>query len=65
MGNLSHMFPTAPGLDRDLGSVGMLLECLGEGPCSMEFSEYYKHPRCDVQGKCKSLCSFITQIIVV
>lgn len=42
MDDFSKIFPTAPGLDQDLGSVGMMLEScdkhLGE---SVEFSDYY------------------------
>ncbi|XP_017770136.1 PREDICTED: inositol hexakisphosphate and diphosphoinositol-pentakisphosphate kinase 2 isoform X14 [Nicrophorus vespilloides] len=43
MGNLSHMFPTVPGLDQDLENVGILLDTTDKetGPGSMEFSEYY------------------------
>ncbi|XP_076259063.1 inositol hexakisphosphate and diphosphoinositol-pentakisphosphate kinase isoform X5 [Rhynchophorus ferrugineus] len=39
---LSKIFPTAPGLDNDLGSVGMTLDTLDkEISGSIEFSEYY------------------------
>ncbi|XP_018562040.1 inositol hexakisphosphate and diphosphoinositol-pentakisphosphate kinase isoform X2 [Anoplophora glabripennis] len=40
--NLTKIFPTAPGLDQDLGSVGMLLDSFDKDISgSMEFSEYY------------------------
>lgn len=39
---LSKIFPTAPGLDNDLGSVGMTLDTLDkEISGSIEFSEFY------------------------
>lgn len=41
MDNLNRIFPTVPGLDRDLDSVGKLLEMDREISGSMEFSEYY------------------------
>ncbi|XP_019865972.2 inositol hexakisphosphate and diphosphoinositol-pentakisphosphate kinase isoform X2 [Aethina tumida] len=42
MDKITSIFPTAPGLDQDLGSVGgMLLDMDREISGSMEFSEYY------------------------
>lgn len=35
------MFPTAPGLDQDLGSVGILLENDFPGDDSIEIAEFY------------------------
>nr|XP_023012227.1 inositol hexakisphosphate and diphosphoinositol-pentakisphosphate kinase isoform X4 [Leptinotarsa decemlineata] len=40
--NFNKIFPTAPGLDQDLGSVGMLLDSFDKDMSeSMEFSDYY------------------------
>ncbi|XP_063908206.1 inositol hexakisphosphate and diphosphoinositol-pentakisphosphate kinase-like isoform X5 [Zophobas morio] len=39
--NFTKIFPTAPGLDQDLGNVGILLDFDREISGSMEFSEYY------------------------
>ncbi|XP_068895577.1 inositol hexakisphosphate and diphosphoinositol-pentakisphosphate kinase 2 isoform X12 [Tenebrio molitor] len=39
--NFTKIFPTAPGLDQDLGNVGILLDLDREISGSMEFSEYY------------------------
>lgn len=39
--NLSRIFPTALGLDQDLGSVGAFLDFNREASGSMEFSEFY------------------------
>ncbi|KAK9729107.1 Diphosphoinositol pentakisphosphate kinase 2 N-terminal domain [Popillia japonica] len=42
VGSISHMFPTTPGLDRDLGSVGMLLDSPSrEREETAELCEYY------------------------
>ncbi|CAH1111385.1 unnamed protein product [Psylliodes chrysocephalus] len=53
--NLNKMFPTAPGLDQDLGSVGMLLDSFDKDISeSMEFSEYYSNnskPRVSESGE--------------
>ncbi|XP_074035912.1 inositol hexakisphosphate and diphosphoinositol-pentakisphosphate kinase isoform X13 [Leptinotarsa decemlineata] len=40
--NFNKIFPTAPGLDQDLGSIGMLLDSFDKDMSeSMEFSDYY------------------------
>lgn len=49
MGNLTKIFPTAPGLDHDLGSVGILLD--REICGSMDFSDYYTQMHRANQGE--------------
>lgn len=42
--NFSKIFPTAPGLDQELGSVGMMLEtCNKDLDTCVELSDYYLH----------------------
>lgn len=42
MDNYTKIFPTAPGLDQDLGSVGIMLDsCNKEMSNSMDLSDYY------------------------
>lgn len=52
MDNYTKIFPTAPGLDRDLGNVPILLDLDRETSGSMEFSDYYTHLQRSMQGKC-------------
>lgn len=40
-GTISQMFPTTPGLDQDLGNVGILLEAERDNKEEMEYSEFY------------------------
>ncbi|XP_064211957.1 inositol hexakisphosphate and diphosphoinositol-pentakisphosphate kinase 2 isoform X14 [Tribolium castaneum] len=48
--NFTKIFPTAPGLDQDLGNVGILLDLDREISGSMEFSEYYSQLHRPPQG---------------
>ncbi|XP_044265297.1 inositol hexakisphosphate and diphosphoinositol-pentakisphosphate kinase 2 isoform X14 [Tribolium madens] len=49
--NFTKIFPTAPGLDQDLGNVGILLDLDREISGSMEFSEYYSQLHRPPQGE--------------
>lgn len=51
MDNFTKIFPTAPGLDQDLGTVGMLLDSFDKDISeSMELSDYYNAAQ-KTQGK--------------
>lgn len=52
MGNISHIFPTAPGLDQELENVGILLESSNlEGiDDGIGFSDYFPAFQQHVRG---------------
>lgn len=63
MGNLSHMFLTAPDLDQDLGNVGILLETSNQDECvsqdPVEFPSYFVNLRPQARSKYNIFFKFI------